>query len=105
MSPGAMLELGQRAKAAARVLALASSAAKNDALQAAADLLLEKGPEIVAANGGDVARSESAGSSAAAVDRLRLTISRVEAMADGLRSVAALPDPVGEVVDGWTRPN
>jgi glutamate-5-semialdehyde dehydrogenase len=100
-----MLELGQRAKAASRDLALASTAAKDDALHAAADLLVEKAPEIVAANEGDVAQAESSGATATVVDRLRLNVTKVEAMANGLRKVAALPDPVGEVVDGWTRPN
>jgi glutamate-5-semialdehyde dehydrogenase len=100
-----MLELGQRAEAASRLLALASTAAKDDALSAAADLLVEKAPEIVAANERDVARAEAEGVTATVIDRLRLTVAKVEAMANGLRKVAALPDPVGEVVDGWTRPN
>jgi glutamate-5-semialdehyde dehydrogenase len=100
-----MQELGQRAKAASRVVGLASTAAKDDALRAAADLLVEKAPDIVAANRADVARAEEGGVSATVIDRLRLTVQRVEAMAEGLRKVAALPDPVGEVVDGWTRPN
>jgi glutamate-5-semialdehyde dehydrogenase len=100
-----MQELGQRAKAAARLLGLASTAAKDDALRAAADLLVEKAPDIVAANRADVARSEEGGASPTVVDRLRLSALRVEAMAEGLRKVAALADPVGEIVDGWTRPN
>src|SRR5258706_14370188 len=100
-----MQDLGQRAKAASRVLGLASTAAKDDALRAAADLLVEKAPEIVAANRTDVARAEAGGVSETVIDRLRLTVARVEAMAEGLRKVAALPDPVGEIVDGWTRPN
>jgi glutamate-5-semialdehyde dehydrogenase len=100
-----MLQLGQRAKAAAGELALASTAAKDDALRAAADLLVEKAPEVVAANEADVARAEAGGASAAVVDRLRLSVAKVEAMANGLRTVATLPDPVGEIVDGWTRPN
>ncbi len=87
------------------MLALASTAAKDDALRAAADLLVQKAPEVVAANRLDVARAESNDAAATVVDRLRLTVERVEAMAEGLRKVAALPDPVGEVVDGWTRPN
>jgi glutamate-5-semialdehyde dehydrogenase len=103
--PPSMLELGQRAKSAARVLALAPTAAKDDGLRAAADLLVEKAPEVVAANSQDVERAESAGETSTVVDRLRLTTARVEAMADGLRNVASLPDPVGEVTDGWIRPN
>ena len=98
-------ELGARAKAASRVLATASTAAKDGALRAAADLLVERSPEILAANVDDVGRAEGEGVSATVVDRLRLSHARVEAMAEGLRKVATLPDPVGEVTDGWTRPN
>ena len=98
-------DLGVRAKAASSRLALASTAAKDDALRAAADLLVEKADEILAANATDVARAEAAGTPATVIDRLRLTPARVDAMADGLRSVAQLPDPVGEVVAGWVRPN
>lgn len=101
----AVAELGRRAKAASRILATASTPAKDAALEAAADLLVRRTEEILAANGSDVARAEEAGTPATVVDRLRLTPARVEAMAGGLRQVAALPDPVGEIVDGWTRPN
>jgi glutamate-5-semialdehyde dehydrogenase len=98
-------ELGRRAKAASRVLATASTPAKDAALAAAADLLVQRTAEVLDANAADVARAERAGISATVVDRLRLSPARVEAMADGLRQVAALADPVGEVVGGWTRPN
>src|SRR3954463_3740852 len=98
-------ELGERAAASARVLATASTAAKDAALHAAADLLVERAPEGLIANAEDVRRAEADGTSATIVDRLRLTTARVEAMAGGLRQVASLPDPVGEVVDGWVRPN
>jgi len=98
-------ELGARAKAASRVLATASTAAKDDALRAAADLLVEQAPDILDANAEDVARAEGDGVSTTVVDRLRLTAARIEGMARGLRQVAALADPVGEVTDGWTRPN
>jgi glutamate-5-semialdehyde dehydrogenase len=98
-------ELGARAKAASRALALASTGAKDDALRAAADKLVEHSPEILAANVADVIAAEEAGTTATVVDRLRLSFERVEAMANGLRQVAALADPVGEVLDGWTRPN
>jgi glutamate-5-semialdehyde dehydrogenase len=101
----AVAELGRRAKAAARILATSSTPAKDAALEAAADLLVRRTDEILTANGSDVARAEEAGTAATVVDRLRLTAARVEAMAGGLRQVAALPDPVGEIVDGWTRPN
>ncbi|HZQ26971.1 MAG TPA: glutamate-5-semialdehyde dehydrogenase [Acidimicrobiales bacterium] len=98
-------ELGARAKAAARVLANASTAAKDDGLRAAADLLVERADDVLAANAEDVRRAEGEGTSAAVIDRLRLTTARIEGMAGGLRQVAALADPVGEVVDGWVRPN
>ena len=98
-------ELGRRAKDASRALATASTSTKDAALHAAADLLVARSAEILAANTVDVDRAESAGVSATVVDRLRLTAKRVEGMADGLRMVAALPDPVGEITEGWTRPN
>jgi glutamate-5-semialdehyde dehydrogenase len=98
-------ELGKRAKAAARVLANAPTAAKDDGLRAAADLLVERADDVLAANAEDVRRAEGEGTSAPVVDRLRLTAARIEGMAGGLRQVAALADPVGEVVDGWVRPN
>ena len=97
--------LGRRARAAATVLAQASTEAKNAALHAAADLLVDRRAGILAANTADVERAEQAGTTATVVDRLRLTQGRVEAMAAGLRLVAGLPDPVGEVTDGWVRPN
>jgi glutamate-5-semialdehyde dehydrogenase len=100
-----LAELGRRAKAASRPLALASTAAKDAALHAAADLLEERVPEVLEANATDVARAEEAGTTATVVDRLRLDEGRVAAMAAGLRDVAALADPVGQVVEGWTRPN
>jgi glutamate-5-semialdehyde dehydrogenase len=104
-APRPVAELGRLAKLASRQLARSSTAAKNDALHAAADLLVARTSEILEANAGDVARAERDSVSPTVVDRLRLTEGRVEAMAAGLRQVAALPDPVGEVVDGWVRPN
>src|SRR5437763_17113603 len=98
-------ELGEHAAAAARVLATASTAAKDAALHAAADLLVERAPEVLEANAADVTAAEQSGTTSTVVDRLRLTTARVEAMAAGLRQVAALPDPVGEVLDGRVRPN
>ncbi len=97
-------ELGRRAKAAARVLATAPTAAKDAALHAAADLVAEREGEILEANAGDVARAEAAGTTATVVDRLRLTPARIDGMAGALRQVAGLPDPVGQVIDGWTSP-
>jgi glutamate-5-semialdehyde dehydrogenase len=98
-------DLGRRAKAASRALATASTAQKNEALLAAADLLSQRTGELLEANAADVAAAQSSGVSPTVVDRLRLTPPRIDAMAAGLRQVAALPDPVGEVVEGWTRPN
>jgi glutamate-5-semialdehyde dehydrogenase len=98
-------ELGHRAKAASRELATASTATKDAALRAAADLLESRSDDLVAANRSDVERAEAAGVTATVVDRLRLTPARVEAMASGLRQVASLADPVGRITDGWTRPN
>jgi glutamate-5-semialdehyde dehydrogenase len=101
----AVRELGQRAKAASRLLATVSTAAKNDALNGAADLLEQRSAEIIEANAVDVTAAEAAGMEPGPLDRLRLTEARLAGMAGGLRQVAALPDPVGEVLDGWVRPN
>jgi glutamate-5-semialdehyde dehydrogenase len=98
-------ELGQRAKAASLALALASSATKDAALAAAADLLLQRSEDVLSANAADVARAQAEGVSATIVDRLRLSEARIASMAAGLRQVASLADPVGEVVEGWVRPN
>jgi len=78
---------------------------RDDALRLAADLLEDERSSLVAANRVDLERAEAAGMTEAARDRLRLTKERVRAMARGLRQVAALPDPVGEVTEGWVRPN
>lgn len=100
-----MAELGRRAKRAARVLAVAPTKDKDAALHAAADLLVERAPDVLEANAADISCAQEREVTAAVVDRLRLDDARVRAMADGLRQVASLPDPVGETVDGWTRPN
>ena len=103
--PTTLTELGQRAKAASRRVALASSAARNEALHRAADLLEERTDAVLAANATDLTRAEAADAGETALDRLRLDAGRVTGMATGLRTVAALPDPVGQVVDGGVRPN
>jgi glutamate-5-semialdehyde dehydrogenase len=90
---------------AARQMALASTAQKNAALAAGADALIDWTGEILEANAADVERAVAAGTSATVVDRLRLTATRIGAMAGGLRQVASLADPIGEVIDGWRRPN
>ncbi len=94
-----------RARVASRVLALATRAAKDAALAATAEALTVHSTTILGANEEDIARAESDGLPANIVDRLRLDEARLEAMADGLRQVAALPDPVGEVVRGDTLAN
>ncbi len=98
-------ELARRAKAASRTLATASTERKDEALLAAAELLETRAGDILAANALDVAGAEDAGIPAGLIDRLRLTDARITGMASGLRQVAALSDPVGEVLDGWVRPN
>ncbi|MFG1360423.1 glutamate-5-semialdehyde dehydrogenase [Xanthobacter pseudotagetidis] len=100
-----MLEMGRRARAAARALALADPAAKTAALKAAAAAIRAGAADILAANAEDVAAAKAAGMTGSFLDRLTLTPARIEAMAEGIDTVAALPDPVGEVVDRWTRPN
>jgi glutamate-5-semialdehyde dehydrogenase len=104
-SPSSVADLGRRAKAASRVLATASTAAKDEALRAAADLLEQRTGDVLAANAADVEAAATGGMEAGPLDRLTLTEARLAGMAAGLRKVANLPDPVGEVLDGWKRPN
>ena len=104
-APAAVGDLGPRARAAAARLAAASTADKNTALLTAADLMLGRSAELLAANRADVDAAGAGGMEPGPLDRLRLTEARIAGMADGLRGVAALPDPVGEVLDGWRRPN
>ncbi len=87
------------------MLATATSSLKDAALQRAARLIEERAGEILLANEKDVRDAGERGATRTALDRLRLDPSRVQSMAAGLRSVAALPDPVGEILDGWVRPN
>lgn len=87
------------------MLGQANRAAKDAALQAMADALAKAETAVLEANAGDVARAEEADTPAALVDRLRLTPDRVAGMVEGLRSLAGLPDPVGDVVRGWTTPS
>jgi glutamate-5-semialdehyde dehydrogenase len=99
-----MREVGERARAAARVLARAGTEAKNAALDAIAATLVRNAETILAANGLDVTAARAAGNDAAFVDRLTLKVSTIPAMADGVRQIAALPDPVGEISDLKYRP-
>ena len=105
MTAPALEQLAGRVRAAARVVARSSSSVRDDALRCAADLLEAEWQALVEANRGDLEAAGAAGMPGAARDRLRLTEERVRAMAGGLRKVAALPDPVGEVLEGWVRPN
>ncbi|HEX8103394.1 MAG TPA: glutamate-5-semialdehyde dehydrogenase [Solirubrobacteraceae bacterium] len=98
-------EICAAARAASRRLAAVDSAVRNAALEAIAAALIDRTPEILAANARDLEAGRAAGLSAALMDRLALTPERVAAMAAGARSIAALPDPVGEVIDGFRLPN
>ena len=100
-----LAELGARSKAASAAVARASAALKNDALLAASDLLDQRGAEIIEGNGHDLSEAADQGVAPQLLDRLRLDDGRIAAMAAGLRQVASLADPVGQVVGGWTRPN
>jgi glutamate-5-semialdehyde dehydrogenase len=100
-----MRDVGRRARAASRIIALAPRAAKDAALLAAAKNLRDRAPAILAANAADVAAAKASGVQSAFLDRLILTEARIEGMAAGLEAVAALADPVGEVTASWTRPN
>jgi glutamate-5-semialdehyde dehydrogenase len=93
------------AKRAARVLATLDSGTKDDALEAIAVALIERTPEILEANARDLDAGRSAGLNAALLDRLSLDAGRIAAIAGQVREIAALPDPVGEVIDGGRLPN
>jgi glutamate-5-semialdehyde dehydrogenase len=100
-----MIAIGRKARAAVDVLAQAPSEQKNEALRAAAAALRARTQDILAANARDIAAAESRNTAAAMVDRLRLDAKRIEGIAKGLEEIAALPDPVGEVMASWERPN
>jgi glutamate-5-semialdehyde dehydrogenase len=100
-----LIDLATRARAAGRKVARSSTATRDEALGLAADLLEQRADRVLEANAADLARARETGADATSLDRLRLGRGRVGAMAGGLRAVAARPDPVGEVADGWVRPN
>jgi glutamate-5-semialdehyde dehydrogenase len=100
-----MGDLGRQARAAARVLALASATQKDQALAAMAQAIRDQQAAILAANAEDVAAAKAAGISGALLDRLILDDKRVTAMAEGIDVIRALADPVGHVTERWTRPN
>ena len=97
--------LGRQAKEAARHLAVVSAAAKEKALRGAAAALRCRAAKLLAANALDVAAAKEKNLTTASIDRLKLDPDRIEAMAVGLETIAALPDPVGDVVASWSRPN
>ncbi|WP_245418352.1 glutamate-5-semialdehyde dehydrogenase [Cohaesibacter intestini] len=100
-----MSELGRRARSAARTLANAPSAQKDKALTEAATTIRASIPAILEANAKDVAKGEEDGMTKAFLDRLTLDESRIEAIAAGLDAIVTLPDPVGDIMAGWDRPN
>src|SRR5437870_13497170 len=100
-----MMMMAKQARAAARALAKLTTAEKNECLIAMADALEQNRDDIKKANARDMETSAQLGLSAAMLDRLRLDDPRIAAMANGLREVAALPDPVGRILDQRVRPN
>ena len=102
---GLIAALGQSAREASRVLARAGTAAKDRALEAAAEALVDREKTILAANAKDVKGARAEGADDAFIDRLKLTAKVVEEMAEGLRQIARLPDPVGEITDLRYRPS
>jgi len=100
-----MRDIGCRARAAARTLALAADEQKNAALHAMADAIRAHTTDILAANAEDIAEAKAGGATAAFIDRLWLDDKRAAAMAEGVAMIATLRDPVGTVTESWTRPN
>ena len=100
-----LMIMGKEAQLASEILAVTDTAQKNKTLLHAADLLIRETDGILAANAVDVKNAEEKGVSPAMVDRLRLNPTRIEGMADGLRQVAGLNDPVGEILESFERPN
>ncbi len=101
----AILDMGRRARAASRALVNLTSDQKNAILHAMADEIMARQDGILAANALDLGRAEQNGLSKAMIDRLTLDPKRLKAIADAVREVATLPDPVGELLTEWTRPN
>lgn len=100
-----LVDSAKAAKAASLEVAQLSTEAKNAALRAMAKSLLERTPEILAANEKDMAKGRESGMPESLLDRLMLNAERIAGMAEGLDQVAELPDPIGRVMDEWTRPN
>lgn len=100
-----LVELGTKAQAAKTMLQSLTTAQKNEALRQAAKALVSESERLLAANEKDYARAKEAGMAEGLLDRLKLTASRIESMAEGLMQIADLPDPVGEVMERFDRPN
>src|SRR3978361_1913416 len=103
--PALMTDLAARARDAARVLSLASPEQKNRALDAMERAIRTNAAAILAANAEDVAEARAGGATTAFRDRLTLAPARLEAMADGIRTVRGIADPVGVITESWQRPN
>lgn len=100
-----MQQIGESAKSAAAQLAIASTEQKQTAIRAAAKWLKEDAPQVLAANAKDMAAGETRGLSAAMLDRLRLDPARLDGIISALNAIAELPDPVGQSMSAWDRPN
>eukprot|EP01031_Cornospumella_fuschlensis_P041040 gene41040-50065_t len=100
-----MLEIGRRANAASRPLAVATAERKHAALIAMAETVVNRRDEILAANAIDLENARQSGVAASFIDRLTLTEGRIRDMADGIRAIAEFKDPVGDVIAEWDRPN
>src|SRR5665213_963412 len=103
--PALMTELAAGARAASRELALASPQQKNRALDAMERAIRHQASAILTANAEDVAEVRAGGATSAFIDRLTLTQARIDAMADGIKTVRDIADPVGVVTESWQRPN
>lgn len=103
--PALMQKMGTNAQAAAKRLARANTTEKNAALNAAAAALRASVPQILEANSRDIEFGQNKGLSAAMIDRLVLNTERIEAIARGLEAIAELPDPIGDIIANWDRPN
>ena len=102
---GKIETMGAAALSASRELSTLETEKKNQILMAMADQLMADADTIIEANGVDISAAEQNVLTSAMIDRLRLDESRVESIADGIRQVASLPDPVGQIMDDWERPN
>ncbi|MCD3291981.1 gamma-glutamyl-phosphate reductase, partial [Clostridium botulinum C/D] len=100
-----VIETASLAKLAARKMAIVSTVTKNNALHAMADALIENGKIIMEANAKDMENGRQKGLTESLLDRLLLDETRIKSMAQGLRDVASLEDPIGEVIRMWRRPN